>query len=71
MVDKQLRGVNAASAGSGQNQENYLSWELVLSCSALAFSKWRLVHLTHDGEPRGEHQADGLQNQEHYFSYQS
>ena len=28
-------------------------------------------HLTHDGEPRGEMQADSLQTQENYLSYQS
>jgi hypothetical protein len=32
---------------------------------------WRLVHLTHDSEPRNEMQADGLQNQENYLSDQS
>jgi len=38
--------------------------------SARAHSGWRLRHLTRDGESRGEHQADGLQSKENYFSYQ-
>jgi hypothetical protein len=43
----------------------------VLSCSARAFSAWRLRHLTHDGEPRREKPADGSQNQENDLSVQS
>jgi len=57
-------------ADSFQNQENYLSWQLLPELSARALSRWRLRHLTHDGESRREKQADSAQNQEHYLSYQ-
>jgi hypothetical protein len=58
----------SSALGSDEGSENYLSCERAPELTARAFFKVALKHLTHDGEPRVETQADGSQNQENYLS---